>query len=99
MHRQVDLIIELPAFTGVVTTGACLALAEYTQFSWLMWLKVSLGISAIVLNMYCVWQVLRREHFSQHAHWSSFDLANQRQRMAGIMVIALVLLTLLLAII
>ncbi len=58
MHKRIDLLLEMPAFTLVLVTGVLLL--EHYSLTGLLLFKVIAGSIAIAGNLVCVWPVLAR---------------------------------------
>lgn len=58
LHRSIDLVVEIPAFTGVLITG--LVLAADVPWTGALLAKMLLGGFAILVNVGCLWPVFRR---------------------------------------
>jgi hypothetical protein len=58
LHRQIDLLFEMPAFAVVLATG--LLLIEPTRFDGIYALKVVSGGIAVLGNVLCLVPVLKR---------------------------------------
>lgn len=57
-HFWIDLLVELPVLAGVVTTGSLLLWDAH--FTGVLIAKIALGSSAVLINLVCVFFVLRR---------------------------------------
>ena len=67
LHKRVDLFIEVPAFTLVLLTGgALLATAPQTA---LLHVKIAFASLAIIINIYCVYLVFKRDRLAQSNDW------------------------------
>lgn len=87
LHKRVDLIVEIPAFTVVLLTG--IMLLPDAGKNGLLLLKIILGVIAIITNIYCVLLVFRRARAAHAGQWGEFTHLDHRQHIYG----AIVLLT------
>ncbi|QDL52991.1 hypothetical protein [Rhodoferax aquaticus] len=85
LHKKVDLLIEIPAFVGVLVTGALMLHAAPP--SNLLHLKAGLGVLAIAANAYCVWLVFRRGDAAQAGDWERFERIDHAQHTWGAVVL------------
>ncbi len=92
LHWRVDLFIEVPAFCGVLLSGAMLL---HQQPSWPAYfgLKLSLAGLALAANAFCVVLVRIRLGQAERKDWAGFAKTDRLQHQVG----AVVLLALLLA--
>jgi hypothetical protein len=58
LHFWIDVLVEIPAFLGVLVTG--LVLIDGHALSGLLLVKIAFGMAAIVVNALCVLPVVRR---------------------------------------
>ena len=91
LHYWVDLLIELPAFLMVLTTGQVL-LREATP-TVALHVMTGAGFIAILANIYCVWLVIRRRSYAIEGDVAGFERADRMQHRVG----GLVLLGILIA--
>lgn len=84
LHVKVDVLIEIPAFTGVLLTG--LVMAQQTVLTGLLQFKIALGLLAMVANLYCVFLVFRRAQAARAGHWQQFQQLDKRQHRWGAVV-------------
>jgi uncharacterized membrane protein len=88
LHKRVDLLIEIPAFTIVLITG--ILLLPDAGKNGLLLLKIIFGAIAIITNIYCVILVFKRARAANQGRWGEFTHLDKRQHIYG----AAVLLTL-----
>jgi len=69
LHWTTDKFIEIPAFVGVLLTGA--VMATQVPLTPLLTLQILFGLTAIVFNAICVYLVVRR---LRHAEALEFDV-------------------------
>ncbi|MEJ6004553.1 hypothetical protein WG899_03265 [Paucibacter sp. AS339] len=91
LHWRVDLCIEIPAFCGVLLSGAVL-LQQAPAGPWL-WLKLGFAGLAIAANLFCVGLVWRRLKQAEIGDAAGFARTDHLQHRVG----AVVLLALLAA--
>jgi small-conductance mechanosensitive channel len=89
LHKEVDLLIEIPAFIGVIFTGIYLLLSS--PISALLIAKIMFGAIAVFANIYCVKLVLDRVRFAAASEWDRFDSADHMQHKIGAVVLVGVL--------
>lgn len=94
LHVRVDLLVEIPAFTGVLITGALLGSQDHPASSAITTMMLS-GLGAIIANLYCVWLVFRRRDAAEAADWASFDKLDHQQHKFGALVLLFVVVALL----
>ncbi len=94
LHVRVDLLVEIPAFTGVLITGALLGSLDHSASSAITTMMLS-GLGAIIANIYCVWLVFRRRDAAEAADWESFDKLDHQQHKFGALVLLFVVVALL----
>lgn len=85
LHKRVDLIVEIPAFAGVLITGAFMF--SSASASPLLSTKIALGLLAIATNIYCVWLVFRRAAAANSEHWAEFERLDHLQHKFGALVL------------
>lgn len=85
LHWRVDLCIEIPAFCGVLLTGA-LMLAQ-AQPGLLLTLKIACGLLAIAANAFCVWLVWRRLAHAEAGDAAAFAKVDHLQHQVGAVVL------------
>jgi uncharacterized membrane protein len=85
LHKRVDLIVEIPAFTVVLITGALML--PVADESGLIHVKIALGLIAILVNGYCVWLVFRRATAAQGDNWEEFSRLDHKQHKYGALVL------------
>lgn len=85
LHKKVDLVVEIPAFVGVLLTGGWML--SMTPPSPLLHAKIGFGLLAIVANTYCVWLVFARARAAQAGQWERFAALDHRQHMFGAVVL------------
>ena len=94
LHKKVDLWVEIPAFLGVLLSGAVLLARSGPALpAAQLGLKIGCGLLAMAVNAYCVHLVWRRAAHAQAGDWAAFRAVDQRQHRWG----AVVLISLLLA--
>ncbi len=86
LHRRVDLLIEIPAFTLVLLTGGML-LMQAGILTPLLQVKVAFGVLAVAVNIYCVWLVLRRAAAVERGQWEEFARLDHLQHIYGAVVL------------
>jgi hypothetical protein len=91
-HWRIDRIVEIPAFSGVLATGAFMIAG--VELSPLLLLKIAAGSLAIGFNIYCVVLVrsrLRAAEAGDFARWAVIDHSQHRHGAAVLaaMVVAL----------
>lgn len=59
VHFWIDVLVELPLLFLVLVTGALL-FARVWPGTWILWLKVVAGLTAVALNAYCAVMVVFR---------------------------------------
>jgi len=85
LHKRVDLVVEIPAFTAVLITGALMY--PFATLSGLIHAKIALGLLAVAANAYCVWLVFRRAGAAQAGHWEEFARLDHKQHQYGALVL------------
>jgi hypothetical protein len=85
LHKRVDLIVEIPAFAAVLTTGAFMF--SPANVSPLLTTKIALGLFAIATNIYCVWLVFRRAAAANSDRWAEFERLDHLQHKFGALVL------------
>jgi len=91
LHKRVDLLVEVPAFLGVLVTGAVMAVGR--ELPGVLQTKIAIGLLAIVANLWCVVLVFRRLTAAGGGDAAEFSRIDRRQHQWG----AVVLLALLVA--
>lgn len=91
LHKRVDLYVEIPAFCAVVITG--ILMFPSTAGGILLVMKVTLGLIAVVVNIYCVWLVWQRAGAAQRNEWSEFSRLDHKQHKYGAVVLLTLILT------
>ena len=85
LHWNVDKIIEIPAFAGVLLTGGVLLMqAAVTP---LLWTKAAFGAVAILFNVVCVWLVRVRLAHAQTDDALAWERADYWQHKLGAVVL------------
>src|SRR5512141_156882 len=85
LHARVDLLVEIPAFVGVLLTGIILSTQAHSGSIAFMTM-VLCGLGAIIANLYCVWLVFQRRSAAVHADWVRFDRLDHLQHKVGALV-------------
>ncbi len=85
LHKKVDIFIEVPAFIIVAITGAILS--SSTNFTPLILTKITFGILAILVNIYCVFLVFKRADSAKAENWINFEKLDHLQHKAGALVL------------
>ena len=85
LHRKVDILVEIPAFLGVLMTGA-LMLGSASP-NGLLQMKIGFGVLAILANAYCVWLVFRRSAHAARDEWQAFERIDHLQHKVGALVL------------
>ena len=93
LHWTTDKSVEVPAFTGVLLTGAIMA--TQVPMTPLLALKILCGVIAIVFNAICVILVMKRLRYADAENFDvqAWEAVDAKQHIYG----AVVLLGLLLA--
>lgn len=93
LHWTTDKFIEIPAFVGVLLTGA--VMATQVAMTPLLALKILFGLIAIIFNAICVVLVMKRLRYANAADFDAWawEAIDHRQHVYG----AVVLIGLLLA--
>ncbi|MDT8991482.1 hypothetical protein RQP54_11480 [Curvibacter sp. APW13] len=86
LHKKVDVVVEIPAFLGVLLTGALMA-AQVPMTAVLQW-KIVFGLIAIGANLYCVRLVWARLALAEAGDWDGFAAVDHRQHQWGAVVLA-----------
>ncbi len=92
LHKRVDLIVEIPAFTLVLLTG--LWMAQGPAFTPLLHAKIGFGALAILTNLYCVWLVFKRAAAAEQDDWALFARLDHKQHLYGALVLVAILVAL-----
>lgn len=92
LHKRVDLFNEVPAFLAVFASGALLY--EGARMTPFLFAKLGFGLLAIVINIYCVWLVVRRATAAHQGRWEQFAQLDHRQHQFGAVVLVALLLAL-----
>ncbi|MEJ2692570.1 MAG: hypothetical protein P8166_05770 [Candidatus Thiodiazotropha sp.] len=92
LHKRVDLLLEIPAFSVVLVSGALLYPAAAADP--LLHLKIGLGLLAVSVNAYCVWLVFQRASAANQGDWDRFSRLDHKQHQYGTVVLLIVLLAL-----
>ncbi|MDO8988763.1 MAG: hypothetical protein Q7U91_03935 [Sideroxyarcus sp.] len=85
LHKRVDLFVEIPAFLGVLVTGAFMLAGAGANP--LLAAKIVFGLLAIAVNVYCVWLVFRRATAAQADRWEEFARLDHLQHKFGAVVL------------
>jgi hypothetical protein len=93
LHKRVDLLVEIPAFTVVLVTG--FLMFSGAGHSSLLMTKIGFGLVAVLVNLYCVRLVFQRADAAHSGDWSGFSRYDHLQHRYG----AVVLLTIVVALI
>jgi len=91
LHWTTDRFIEIPAFAGVLLTGA--AMAARVPMTPLLSLKILFGLIAIIFNTICVILVVKRLRYAEAGDFDAWEAIDHKQHIYG----AVVLISLLLA--
>lgn len=86
LHARVDLLVEIPAFTGVLLTGIILSTQTHSG-SIAIKIMMLCGLCAIITNVYCVWLVFQRRRAAVQADWARFDRLDHLQHKFGALVL------------
>jgi hypothetical protein len=81
LHRLVDLAIELPMLIGVAVSGAWMLVMRGGAMDYLLEAKITIGLIAIISNLWCIRLVLRRcaqALASDEAGFAASDRAQHR---------------------
>lgn len=92
LHKRVDLVVEIPAFTAVLITGA-LMFARANE-SPMLTAKITVGLLAIATNIYCVWLVFRRATAARSGRWDEFARLDHLQHKFGAVVLLAIVVAL-----
>ncbi|MCB1675951.1 MAG: hypothetical protein KDI01_06645 [Halioglobus sp.] len=85
MHRKVDVVVDIPAFVGVLLTGAMLL--EAAPGTATLNLQIRVGLIAILANAYCAHAVFRRASCSECNDWEGFETREYLQHKEGSVVL------------
>lgn len=85
LHWKVDIFIEVPAFLIVALSGAMLL--QSTNFAPLILAKISAGMVAILINIFCVKLVYDRKIAANKEDWQKFEALDKIQHKAGALVL------------
>lgn len=85
LHKKVDFIVEIPAFSIVFITGALLL--GKSQLDLALHLKIGFACIALLANAYCVWLVLRRHAYAKAGDWDAFARCDHWQHKIGALVL------------
>lgn len=86
LHKRVDVLVEVPAFMGVLLTG--LWMMDPAMRSSLLYAKLGFAGVAVVGNMYCVRLVFKRHLLARQGHWHAFSQIDRLQHKVGGVVLA-----------
>lgn len=92
LHKRVDLFVEIPAFVGVLISGAWMFAG--TEVSPAIAFKIVAGLLAIAANVYCVWLVFRRAAVASLGQWEAFARLDHLQHRFGAWVLLAILVAL-----
>jgi len=81
LHWTTDKFVEIPAFTGVLITGA--VMAARVPMTPLLTLKILFGLIAVIFNAICVILVMKRLRFADTENfdalaWEAIDAKQHR---------------------
>lgn len=85
LHKKVDMVVEIPAFMGVLLTGGWML--SMAPPSGVLHTKIGFGLLAIAANVYCVWLVFARARAAQAGQWDVFARLDHRQHVFGAVVL------------
>ena len=85
LHKRVDLLIEIPAFTLVVVTG--ILLMPQASMGMVFVAKLLFALVAVATNMYCVHLVSRRHQLAITGDWNGFQATDHGQHKWGAVVL------------
>jgi uncharacterized membrane protein YdfJ with MMPL/SSD domain len=91
-HWRSDRAVEIPAFVGVLVTGAIMA--GSVPMTPLLATKIGFGLAAILVNVYCVLLVFRRLKAAEAGDDAAWAAIDARQHRFGAVVFATMLITL-----
>jgi hypothetical protein len=92
LHKRVDLIVEIPAFTVVLITG--ILMYPLASVSDLLNIKIGFGLLAIVVNAYCVWLVFQRAIAANRGEQQEFLRLDHKQHKYGAIVLFSIIIAL-----
>jgi hypothetical protein len=96
LHERVDLVVEIPAMVGVLSTGALMFLSA--QMGPALIAMVAVGAVALCTNAYCVWIVYERGAAAEEGRWDAFTRLDRLQHRYGAVVLAAVVIALLIGV-
>lgn len=85
LHKRVDVLVEVPAFMGVLLTGW--AMMDLATRSSLLYTKLGFAYVAVIGNMYCVRLVFKRHLLARQGHWHAFSKVDRLQHKVGALVL------------
>ena len=84
LHKKVDLLIEIPAFVAVVSTGTWML--SNTPLDTLLGIKIGFGLIAVLANIICVHLVFARLKAAEAGNWTRFERLDHLQHKIGVLV-------------
>ena len=91
-HWRIDLLVELPAFLGVLLTGGYMV--QFISMTPLLMLKIAAGLIAVGVNVYCVLLVGRRHAAAVGGNFGLWEAIDRRQHRYGAVVLVAMLFAL-----
>ena len=85
LHKRVDLVVEIPAFLGVLITG--LLMLPHAASSTIFMVKLGFGLLALAANIVCVGIVFKRAKAANTGDWDSFAQLDHLQHKIGAVVL------------
>ncbi len=85
LHKRVDMVVELPAFSLLALLG--LVLLRHATLDTLLAAKIACAMVAILANIWCIRLVFRRAAAADAADWDGFDKLDHLQHKIGAVVL------------
>jgi len=92
LHKRVDVLIEIPAFTLVVVTG--MLLMPQASMGLVFVAKLVFALLAVISNIYCVYLVFKRHQLASLGDWMGFEATDHLQHKWGAIVLMGILVAL-----
>lgn len=90
LHWNTDKYVEIPAFLGVLATGA--VMLAHVEITALLLIKVVFGLIAIVFNAVCVGLVIKRLGYAKSGDFVRWQAVDHKQhKFGGVVLIALLI--------
>lgn len=90
LHDEVDKIVEIPAFSVVLLTGTIMLgnlLANGATISGLLLTKIAIGITTVLINIYCARLVFERKRLAEEGDDAGYQLIDDKQHKWGALVL------------